>query len=149
METEQQIQARKQRGLQIAQTSRIVRTEQGYWKVPSQSGAGFYIVKSKGDGAKCNCPDCKEWGHKCKHIWAIELIVTQEVDSEGNVTLNIQHGGSGWSTGAELPPEPTNQALRPPPPTAPPPRSYPGVEPEDFGPGGKYPPPDLIPPRGP
>ena len=87
METEQQIQMRRERGLAIAQTSRIVRTEQGHWKVPSQSGAGFYIVKSKGDGAKCNCPDCKEWGHKCKHIWAIELIVTQQVDSEGNVTI--------------------------------------------------------------
>ncbi|MEK6883986.1 MAG: transposase [Nanoarchaeota archaeon] len=81
------IDIRKQRGLQIAQTSRIEKTEQGFWKVPSQSGNGFYKVKSNGFGADCNCPDHKERNCKCKHIWAVELIVTQEVDNEGNVTI--------------------------------------------------------------
>ena len=85
METEQ-MEVRKQRGIEIAKTSRIERTEKG-WKVPSQSGAGFYVVKSNGFGAECNCPDHETRRSKCKHIWAVELIVTKEVDSEGNVTI--------------------------------------------------------------
>lgn len=32
---------RRQRGLQIAQTSRIEKSENGFWKVPSQSGHGW------------------------------------------------------------------------------------------------------------
>ena len=87
METQNFNETRKQRGLLIAKISRIVQTEKGYWKVPSQSGNGFYIVKSKGNGATCTCLDHKDRGCKCKHIWAVELIVTQEVDDEGNVTI--------------------------------------------------------------
>ena len=41
----EQIEARKERGLQIAKTSRIVQNGDG-WKVPSQSGKGFYLVAS-------------------------------------------------------------------------------------------------------
>ncbi len=81
------IEVRKQRGLQIAKTSRIVRTEKGYWKVPSQSGSGYYLIKSVKGEVKCNCPDYETRRCKCKHIWAIELIVTQQVDNEGNITI--------------------------------------------------------------
>ncbi len=81
------IEVRKQRGLQIAKTSRIVRTEKGYWKVPSQSGGGYYLIKSVKGEVKCNCLDYETRRCKCKHIWAIELIVTQQVDNEGNVTI--------------------------------------------------------------
>ncbi len=87
METQSYQDARKLRGLQIAKTSRIIQDEKGNWKVPSQSGAGFYIVKSNGFGADCNCKDHEDRGCKCKHIWAVELIVTQQVDNEGNVTI--------------------------------------------------------------
>ncbi len=83
---QEQIQVRKERGLEIAKTSRIEKTQKG-WKVPSQSGAGFYIVESNGFGAKCNCPDHETRNCKCKHIWAVELIVTKEVDNEGNITI--------------------------------------------------------------
>ncbi len=59
MNTEQYnpTEARKQRGLQIAQTCRIIKSDKGYWKVPSQSGAGYYKVKCKGDNTTCNCKD--------------------------------------------------------------------------------------------
>lgn len=83
---QEQILARKERGLQIAKTSRIERTTKG-WKVPSQSGKGFYMVISNGIEAKCNCPDHETRNCKCKHIWAVELIVTHEVDNQGNVTI--------------------------------------------------------------
>lgn len=82
----EQLEVRKQRGYNIAKTSRIVKTEKG-WKVPSQSGEGFYMVVSNGIEAKCSCPDCELRKCKCKHIWAVELIVTKQVDDLGNVTI--------------------------------------------------------------
>ena len=83
---QEQTEARKQRGYEIAKTSRIEKTDKG-WKVPSQSGGGHYIVVSNGFGAECNCPDHELRKCKCKHIWAVELIVTHEIDNKGNVTI--------------------------------------------------------------
>ena len=85
MQTEQ-MEVRKQRGYEIAKTSRIEKTDKG-WKVPSQSGGGHYIVVSNGFGAECNCPDHELRKCKCKHIWAVELIVTKEVDNDGNIKI--------------------------------------------------------------
>lgn len=83
---QEQVQVRKERGYLIAKTARIERTEKG-WKVPSQSGSGYYTVISNGFGAECTCPDHETRHCKCKHIWAVELIVTKEVDNDGNVTI--------------------------------------------------------------
>jgi transposase len=80
------IQARKERGLAIAQQSIITKTEQG-WRVPSQSGQGYYTVVLDGLGGKCDCPDCQKRQAKCKHIFAVEFIITHEVDNMGNVTI--------------------------------------------------------------
>ena len=77
---------RQERGLLIAKTSRIVKTEKG-WKVPSQSGNGTYLVVSNGFEATCNCPDHEKRNCKCKHIYAVEFIVTKEVDNKGNMTI--------------------------------------------------------------
>ena len=85
METAQ-LETRREKGYGIAKTARIEKTEQG-WKVPSQSGHGFYLVQSNGFGASCTCPDHEQRHGKCKHIFAVEFIVTQEVDNEGNVTI--------------------------------------------------------------
>ncbi len=87
MEQQTQTEVRKQRGMEIAKTSRITRTDKGHWKVPSQSGVGFYIVESNGFEAKCSCPDHETRKCKCKHLWAVELIVTKQIDQEGNVIL--------------------------------------------------------------
>lgn len=84
---QEQIEVRKQRGYEIAKTSRIIRNDKGQWKVPSQSGHGFYIVESNGFEAKCNCPDHEQRKCKCKHLWAVELIVTKQIDQEGNMTI--------------------------------------------------------------
>lgn len=91
METKQQTETeanpRQQRGLQIAKTCQITKTEQGNWKVPSQSGAGYYTVESNGFGAKCTCPDHETRRCKCKHIFAVEYIVTGEVNAAGQITI--------------------------------------------------------------
>lgn len=78
MNSEFPINIRKERGYEIASTSLIVETEKG-WKVPSQSGGGSYFVKSNGFSAKCTCKDFKNGSEKCKHIWAVELIITGQV----------------------------------------------------------------------
>ena len=83
---QEQMEVRKQRGYEIVKTSRIEKTDKG-WKVPSQSGGGHYIVISNGFGAECNCPDHELRKCKCKHIWAVELIVTKEIDNEGNIKI--------------------------------------------------------------
>ena len=79
-------QQRKERGLLIAKTNQIKQTDNG-WKVPSQNGNGIYTVISNGFEAKCDCPYHETRHCKCKHIWAVELIVTKEVDNQGNVTI--------------------------------------------------------------
>ncbi|MCK5473891.1 MAG: transposase [Candidatus Aenigmarchaeota archaeon] len=81
-----EMQARKERGLMIAKTARIEKTDNG-WKVPSQYGNGTYTVISNGFEAKCNCPDHEKRKCKCKHIFAVEFMVTKQVDNEGNVTI--------------------------------------------------------------
>ena len=86
---ETEILARKQRGLQIAKTSRIMQTDDG-WKVPSQSGGGYYIVKSNGYETACTCPDYELRHCKCKHIFAVEFIVTGEVNNDGTITKTIR-----------------------------------------------------------
>lgn len=82
----EQIEVRKQKGVEIAKTSRIMKTEKG-WTVPSQSGQGSYLVISNGFEASCTCPDYETRRCKCKHVWAVELTVTKEIDGEGNVTI--------------------------------------------------------------
>src|SRR3989338_6328850 len=83
---QEQIEIRKVKGLEIAKTSRISKVGNG-WHVPSQSGAGFYVVQSNGFGATCTCPDYELRKCKCKHVFAVEFVVTKEVDNEGNVTI--------------------------------------------------------------
>ena len=83
---QQQIEIRKQKGYEIAKNSRITKTEKG-WQVPSQTGAGTYTVISNGFESTCTCPDYETRHCKCKHVWAVQLVVTKEVDAEGNVTV--------------------------------------------------------------
>lgn len=64
METEI-VDGRKERGLQIAQTSKIRGSSKGFI-VPSQSGHGTYLVQL-GIKNDCTCPDCQTRGVKCKH----------------------------------------------------------------------------------
>ena len=100
---QEQIEIRKVKGLEIAKTSRISKVGNN-WHVPSQSGSGFYIVQSNGFGATCTCPDYELRKCKCKHVFAVEFVVTKEVDNEGNVTITqtirrrhfMQGQGLGW-----------------------------------------------------
>jgi transposase len=80
------VEARKQRGLQIAALCKIERRP-GRWLVPSQSSAGQYSVKMVGDHAHCTCPDHEERGCKCKHIYAVEYSIIREQNADGSTTV--------------------------------------------------------------
>jgi transposase len=75
--------AREERGLVIAAKCRV--EHKGYgWEVPSQSGAGKYLVKLDGDAPRCTCPDHELTGGKCKHIFAVEIVSQREQYADGS-----------------------------------------------------------------
>src|ERR1043166_764505 len=74
--------AREQRGLEIAAKARIERNG-NRWSVPSQSGyvgvhGAHYIVTPDVSNPQCTCPDHETRNVKCKHIWAVEFVIQRE-----------------------------------------------------------------------
>jgi transposase len=84
------LEVRKERGLYIAKTCKITKNGNG-WIVPSQSNDTSYNVEfSEFEGKQsCSCPDYQYRKIKCKHIFAVELIVTEEINDEGTVTQTV------------------------------------------------------------
>jgi transposase/predicted nucleic acid-binding Zn finger protein len=74
--------ARQERGLVIAATSKIEKNKLG-WKVPSQSGNGSYIVNLDHGEPFCTCPDYEKRQQPCKHIHAVEFVVQRETKPDG------------------------------------------------------------------
>lgn len=77
--------ARQQRGLQIAALSKIEKNCIG-WKVPSQSGNGTYIVNLDQGQPFCTCPDFEKRQQPCKHIFAVEYVIQRETKADGTTT---------------------------------------------------------------
>jgi transposase/predicted nucleic acid-binding Zn finger protein len=75
--------AREERGLIIANTSKIEKNKLG-WKVPSQSGNGTYIVNLDHGTPFCTCPDFEKRGLPCKHIHAVEFVIKRETRPDGS-----------------------------------------------------------------
>ena len=75
--------ARQQRGLEIAAKSRI-RRQGDTWLVPGQakSGEKYTVIP----GLSCSCPDHETRLVKCKHLWAVESVMERETDDNGVVT---------------------------------------------------------------
>ena len=74
--------ARQQRGLEIAAKSKI-RRQDDIWLVPSQAKDGdrYTVIP----GLKCSCPDHETRQVKCKHLWAVEYVMERETDENGVV----------------------------------------------------------------
>ncbi len=72
----QAMDARQQRGLEIAAIFKVVQKGK-VWIVPSQSGKGKYTVCPDKEQPHCSCPD-HEAGFKCKHIFAVEYVIQRE-----------------------------------------------------------------------
>jgi hypothetical protein len=67
----------------IAAVCKLNKTPDG-WLVPSQSGQQIYTVNPPAQ--TCTCPDFREAGFTCKHIYAVEFAVKREVAADGTVT---------------------------------------------------------------
>ena len=70
--------AREQRGLEIAAT-KTLRRKGDVWLVPSQAGAGTYVVDpTERRGTTCSCPDFETRNERCKHVYAVEFTILRE-----------------------------------------------------------------------
>lgn len=76
--------AREQRGLVIAALCKLNRKSPDEWLVPSQSkNETVYHVNPT--AKTCTCPDHAESGHKCKHLYAVEIVMKRELLPDGTV----------------------------------------------------------------
>jgi transposase-like protein len=80
---------RESRGLEIAKAkeSQITRFDQATYKVLSQSGNGEYAVCLSEDEWRCECPDHRFRGVKCKHIWAVEFSLKIREQVRKNIVI--------------------------------------------------------------
>ena len=79
---------REQRGLALAALYRIDRKDDGRYVVPSQTGNGStYVVDPDPERPDCTCPDHRERGVKCKHMFAVEFVQTRERNADGTETV--------------------------------------------------------------
>jgi transposase len=79
---------RKERGLAIAARCKITKNGET-WQVPSQSGyAPVYFVKPDPTSPSCTCPDFEKREAKCKHIYAVEIVVERETSETTTTNAN-------------------------------------------------------------
>ena len=81
--------SRQTRGLEIAQAtkSQISRIDTVSYQVLSQSGNGKYAVCLSEDEWRCECPDHRFRGVKCKHVWAIEFSLKMREQVRKNLVI--------------------------------------------------------------
>lgn len=80
--------ARQEKGLQIAATMRIQAKGDG-WIVPSQTLVGKYTVTRGDEGFDCSCPDFELRHTTCKHGYAVEFYLKREttISPDGETTV--------------------------------------------------------------
>lgn len=85
--------ARQEKGLQIAATMRIQEKGDG-WIVPSQALNGRYTVTRDGDSFTCSCPDFELRRSTCKHGFAVEFFLKREttITPDGETTVTETRG---------------------------------------------------------
>ena len=78
---------REQRGIELAEKMNIRQVGKGVkgkWIVPSATDKTKYTVEINGDKQHCTCLDHELRHCKCKHIFAVEYVISNEVRSEIN-----------------------------------------------------------------
>jgi len=76
--TTHQFSERETKALEIV-TSAILTREGDQWLVPSQSAAKTYTVNPDPESPRCTCPDFEYRQLRCKHIYAVEIVLRREV----------------------------------------------------------------------
>ena len=83
--------ARQQRGIEIAARFKVVRRDRD-WVVPSQSERGkkYTVSGLDVDTPRCNCPDFETRGEPCKHVFAVKVVIQREFEFDGeNVSETV------------------------------------------------------------
>ena len=76
---------RERKALQIAATTKLTR-KGDTWTVPSQAGTKKkYTVDPNPQTPHCTCPDFEARGVRCKHIFAVEIVIKREYVDDGEV----------------------------------------------------------------
>jgi len=84
----QELDPRMMKGREIrADLGSIRRITSDSYKVKSQSSDTYYNVENTAIGWKCNCPDHRFRGAKCKHIWAVELSPRNKKASKAECSI--------------------------------------------------------------
>ena len=80
---------RERRGLEIARAKepQINRIDSATYTVLSQSRNGEYAVCLSEDEWRCECPDHRFRGVKCKHIWAVEFSLKIREQVRKNIVI--------------------------------------------------------------
>ena len=73
---------REQKALQIAAKSKLTR-KGDTWLVPSQGGPKKYTVDPNPQSPTCTCPDFEARQLRCKHIFAVEIVIEREYTDDG------------------------------------------------------------------
>jgi hypothetical protein len=76
--TTSQLSERETKALEIAARTKLTR-EGDVWIVPSQSGPKTYTVLPDPKSPLCTCPDFEFRRKRCKHIYAVEIVLQREV----------------------------------------------------------------------
>ena len=74
--------AREQKALVIAATSKIEKRGNETWIVPSQTKGGKYAVTITAEGKACTCPDFELRQEPCKHVMAVQYVLFREQTTE-------------------------------------------------------------------
>ncbi len=82
------VEARKQRGLEIAALAKIDR-KNGIYLVPSVTSPRHqkYQVQYSKENPTCTCEDFHQRGCRCKHIYAVEFVRRRELNPDGSTTV--------------------------------------------------------------
>lgn len=73
---------REQKALQIAAKSKLTR-KGDTWLVPSQAGPKRYTVDPNPQSPSCTCLDFESRQLRCKHIFAVEIVIEREYTDDG------------------------------------------------------------------
>lgn len=99
--TTTQLSERESKALAIATHTQLVRNPNNTWIVPSQSGANKYTVNADPESPFCDCPDFEFRRARCKHIYAVEIVLKREIVTDGQtqtitetVTVKQKYGQS-------------------------------------------------------
>jgi hypothetical protein len=86
--TAHQFSERETKALEIV-ASTILTRKGDLWIVPSQSSAKDYTVDPHPESPRCTCPDFEFRQLRCKHIFAVEIVLRREVTVSNDGTQTV------------------------------------------------------------